>query len=91
MNITEYETGNHCFERILRINGKDYDELDKCDIKAFIVNMLDEDLNKDHLLEELFRKTLEYLQLDLVESSNDDCDQCGNWNFYNKYKVNKYD
>jgi hypothetical protein len=85
MEVKEYEGGNHCFGEILRINGQEYEDIDPDVLKDFIFDMLEENTNKEHLLRELVKTSLEYLELDVVESDSSTCDQCGDYNFYTKY------
>jgi hypothetical protein len=86
-NIKEYEIGNHCFGEILRVNGVDFDGLKKEDIKEFITDMIDNDINTIPLQRELLKITLEYLQLELTDSNHSKCEQCGDWNDYAKYEL----
>ena len=84
-DIKEFELGEHCFGDILRVNGVDYDDLKKDDVIEFILDMFKNDINADSLIEETFKNALEHLQYDCIESDNDSCEQCGNWNHYSKY------
>lgn len=83
--IKDYEIGNHCFGPILRVNGEDYEDLDKQSVMDFILYMLQEDINSESLKMEVFEKALDYLQFDVDEHHYDSCDQCGNPNDYYKF------
>jgi len=37
-------------------------------------------------MREIFENLLEHLEFDLVESDSSTCEQCGDWNSYQKYK-----
>jgi len=86
MKIDSYEIGEHCFGKILRVNGVDYEDLDKKEVIAFILERFEKDINREILIEETFQNLLEHLQYDCVEDEISSCDQCGNYNFYSKYK-----
>lgn len=81
-DIKEFGLGEPCFGPILRVNGKEYEDLSKEDVIEFINDMLLNDLNKENLLMETFRNCLEMLQFDSIESTTDRCDQCSNYNYY---------
>lgn len=85
--IKEFETGEHCFGEILTVNGVDYEDISKEDQKEFILEMLEKDINSSHLLKEIFKTCLDYLQADLEDSNSNYCDQCGNYNSYEKWKL----
>lgn len=85
-DIQTYEIGEHCFGPILKINETDYEDLDKEEILELINDMCRNDLNSGLLVFKLLQEALSYLEYDLVESDNDSCEQCGNWNFHKKYK-----
>ena len=89
MDIKEYEIGNHCFGPILTVNGTQYNDIPQEEIKKFILNMFENDINSDLLIREVFKLSLEYLQLDCIKNDHDTCEQCGNWNDYRKYKNNQ--
>lgn len=88
-DIIEYEMGNHCFGEILRINGEDFNDMDKNEIIEFIVDFLKNDYNGEVLLYDILKTTLEYMDYDQIEYSDSSCDQCGNWNYYSKYVDNE--
>lgn len=88
-DIKDFEIGEHCFGQILNVNGKDYNDLKKEDILEFIDDRFKNDINASILIRETFQNLLENLQYDLTESSNDTCEQCGNWNSYGKYEIEK--
>lgn len=83
-DITEYEIGERCFGPILKVNGLEYDALSRASATEFIKDMCMNDINADSLRQELFRICLEHLQFNEVDSNNDQCDQCGNYNYYIK-------
>lgn len=85
--IKEFETGEHCFGKILRVNGKDYEDFDKSDILNFINQMFKEDINSEFIIREAFENCLDHLQFYLKEKNDSTCDQCGNWNSYSKYTL----
>lgn len=85
IDIKEYEIGNHCFGEILRVNGKDYEELTREEVLEFIQDMMTNDRNSAAIVREVFAVLLKYLQFDMVKNTNDTCDQCGNWNDYSKF------
>lgn len=85
-DITEFELGNYCFGEILKVNGKDYDSFSKEDILEFINDMLINDINSSNLLKETFIASLQYLQFETVETDTSQCEECGNWNYYEKYQ-----
>ena len=86
--VKEYEIGKHCFGEILRVNGTDYEDLEKDEILELIIDMFNNDINASSLIREAFISSLEHLQYDCVESDNHVCDQCGDWNDYSKYVRN---
>jgi len=86
-DIKEYEEGAHCYGPILTINGKDYKDYTNEELIEFLNDMFENDLNAGLLLRECVQKGLDFLQADLVESSSSSCDQCGNYNHYNKFKI----
>jgi len=85
--IKEFETGEHCFGETLTVNGVDYEDISKEDQKEFILEMLEKGINSSHLLKEIFKTCLDYLQAEVVEDDFYTCDQCGNHNSYAKWKV----
>ena len=85
--IKEYEIGEHCFGLILTVDGINYDDLPEEKINNLIQYMLNEDVNKASFKQKVFIEALEYLQAELVESDSSVCDQCGNYNSYNKFKI----
>lgn len=87
-DIKEYEIGKHCFGDILRVNGKNYEDISKEDAIEFILDMFENDLNAEILIMETFKCALENLQGEIIEDDSGRCDQCGDWNYYSKYVVN---
>ena len=85
-DVKEYETGNHCYGDILRVNGEDYKDIDKQEKIELLLDMFENNHNSELLLRELFSFALGYIDILLVEDTNDKCDQCGDWNTYSKYK-----
>ena len=85
MEINEFELGNHCFGEILRVNGRDYEDLTKEEIMGFILDRFENDINSGSLIKDVFKNCLEYLQYDSEETDSSHCDQCGNWNYYSRY------
>jgi hypothetical protein len=86
-DIKEYETGEHCFGDILRVNGVDYDDLSIKDTMGIIHDVMENNINSSSYIKEIFKIALEYAQLDFISGHTDDCDQCGNWNSYSKYGI----
>lgn len=85
-DIQEFELGNHCFGDILRVNSKSYEELSHEDVLEFINEILNrEDINTYSFVMRVFKMALGELQYDCAESRSSKCDQCGNWNDYEKY------
>ena len=94
MIIKEYKIGEHCFGPILEVNGKDYEDLDKKEVRKFINHMMENDINSELLTREIFSTCLEYLQYDVDEDESYDsytCDQCFNINWSTKYINNEED
>ena len=60
MIIKEYKIGEHCFGPILEVNGKDYEDLDKKEVRKFINHMMENDINSELLMREIFSTCLEY-------------------------------
>jgi hypothetical protein len=85
-DIREFELGNHCYGDILRVNGTDYDEIEKEDVLEFILDMLRNDINSEAITREVFKICLENLQFVDTESNDSRCDQCGNYNEHTKYE-----
>lgn len=87
MVIKEYRIGEHCYGPILEVNGKDYEELDKKEVRKFINHMMENDINSELLTREIFSMCLEYLQLDYdsENSSSFTCGQCGHLNYLDRY------
>jgi phage major head subunit gpT-like protein len=85
-DVKTYEIGEHCFGPILKINETDYEDLNKEEVLELIDDMCRNDINSDSLLFKLLQETLSYIQYDLIEEDNSTCDQCGNWNFHEKYQ-----
>ena len=83
--VKEYETGEHCFGTILSVNGTDYEDLDVEGAIDFINDVMRRGYNKNSFIKETFEAALSYLEFDCVESDSSSCDQCGNWNHYNKW------
>lgn len=88
-DIKEYEFGNHCYGDILKINGNDYEDISKEDAIEFILDMFENDLNREILIRETFKNALEYLQGEVITDEYYSCEQCGNFNSYSKYKLNE--
>lgn len=86
-DIENYETGEHCYGSILRINGKDYEDLSKEAVLEFINEMFDnnKNINSSNFIRETLENALNYLEFDCKESSHSSCEQCGNWNNYGKF------
>lgn len=85
-DIKTFETGNSCFGDILRINEIDYIDIDNQSILNLINQILTTDVNKDIIIKEVLQLCLDNLQFDLIEHSQDYCEQCGNYNYYDKFK-----
>lgn len=86
MEITEFEEGSHCFGDFLTINGKDYEDFSEEEVIIFIIEKLKNGLNKDYYKRKFLTELLLDMDFDIIESSHDSCDQCGNFNTYTKYK-----
>jgi hypothetical protein len=84
-DIKEYEIGNHCYGDIMRINGKDYEDLSREEVLELIHDMLTNDINSGAMVREVLGTALSYLPFDMTESDHTTCDQCGNWNQYSHY------
>ncbi len=85
-DVKEYETGNHCYGEILWVNGKEYADIDKQEKIELLLDMFENNHNSELLLREVFSLALAYIEAELVEDTNDKCDQCGDWNTYSKFK-----
>ena len=85
-DIKYFELGEHCYGKIIRVNGIDYEDLDKEQVIELITDMFENDINASSLIMEAFVNSLEHLQYDEVESDSDICEQCENYNTYAKYK-----
>ena len=88
-DIEQFETGEHCFGPVLRVNDVDYKDIDKEDVILMILEILKKDINKENLIRECFKLCLEYLPANLEDSNSNICEQCDNFNHYNLYKINK--
>ena len=84
-DVKDYETGNHCYGDILRVNGEDYKDIDEQEKIELLLDMFENNHNSELLLREAISLALGYIELDLVEDTNDKCDQCGDWNTYSKF------
>jgi len=84
-DINEYILGEHCFGQILTVNGLDYEDIPKEHILELINDMLINNCNSNLLLRETLKNCLEYLEFERLESDRSSCDQCGNWNYREKY------
>lgn len=86
-DIENYELGEHCYGSILRVNGKDYEDLSEQEIMEFIMEMFDKskNINSYNFIQETLKNALNYLEFDCAESSNSSCEQCGSWNNYQKF------
>lgn len=87
IKIKEFEKGEHCFGPILTVDGVEYNDLKQEDVIEFINYMFKNNLNSGLLIRDCFETCLDYLQAEMVDSSSDSCEQCGNWNLYGKYVV----
>lgn len=47
--------------------------------------MFDNSPDSDILIRNTFKNALDHLQYDCETSDSSTCDQCGNWNCYEKY------
>jgi hypothetical protein len=86
-DVKEFEIGEHCFGEILSVNGVDYEDISVEEQKEFIQDMLENNINTSSLLKHVFKQCLEYLQADLEDSNSNYCEQCGNYNSYEKWKI----
>lgn len=84
-DIESYETGEHCFGPILKVNNKNYDDYSKEEITELINDTLENDINSENFRQEAFKLALEYLQFELVENDYHTCEQCGNPNDYYRF------
>lgn len=84
-DIKEFELGKHCFGKILKVNGIDYEDITKTEMIEFIIDMFNNDINSSQLIEETFINCLQHLQYDCTETEESTCDQCGSYNYSNKY------
>lgn len=84
-DLQEFETGNHCFGTILNLNGEKFNEIDQDEIKELITDVINKS-EESYFLEEFLNLALNSLEWECVESDDDFCDQCGDYNFYNRYK-----
>lgn len=85
--IKEFEIGEHCFGEILSVNGIDYEDILVEEQKEFILDMIENNINASSLLKNVFKQCLEYLQADLEDTNSNQCEQCGNYNSYEKWKI----
>lgn len=83
--IKEYEKIKHCFGERLTINGVGFEDTDKSELVELINDMLNNNLNSEALLKSLVEAALDYLQFDLIKDDYSSCEQCGDWNSYEKY------
>jgi len=81
IKVEKFKVGNSCHGDIFEINDIDYDNLDKLEVINFINDMILKDINKEQLIKNIFKLTLEYLQLDVIDSHSSTCEQCGNDNW----------
>lgn len=88
-DINDIEIGESCFGEILRLNGIDYEDINQEDVLNMINYLFKNNLNKHILIKECFKISIDYISTDVVNSNQDKCDQCGNWNTYTKLKVIK--
>lgn len=88
-DIKEFEIGEHCFGEILSVNGVDYEDIPVEDVKSFILDMLENDINASSLLKEAFKQCLEHLQADLEDETSSFCETCGNYNTCEKWTILK--
>ncbi len=86
-DIKEFEMGEHCFGEILSVNGVDYEDISVEEQKEFILDMMEHNINASSLLKSVFKHCLDYLQADLEDSNSKYCEQCGNYNSYEKWKI----
>lgn len=87
VDIFEIEQGSHCFGPILKINGVDYEDVPVDDLKELINDMLTNNYNKESLLQVIVLECLGYLQSEQIEYDSHKCDQCGDYNWYSKSKI----
>lgn len=87
VKIKEYGIGEHCFGPILQVNGQDYEDLDQGEVIEFINDRMENDINSHSLIRQFFILCLEHLQFeyDGEQSYRSTCDQCGNWNSYERW------
>jgi hypothetical protein len=85
-DITEFETGHHCFGDILTVNGREYDDLSKEEVLEFILDMFENDINSANLIKDTFKNALEYLPFTCKDQNSYRCDQCGDYNDYIKWE-----
>ena len=86
-DIKEFEMGEHCFGEIFSVNGVDYEDISVEDQKEFILDIMENNINASSLLKNVFKQCLEYLQADLEDSNSNQCEQCGNYNSHEKWKI----
>lgn len=86
-DLKDYESEDHCFGEVLKINGKDYEDYSKEEIVEFIQDMFENDVNSEHLIRETFKNALEYLDAEIVDNNRHTCDQCDHDNSYTKYII----
>ena len=86
-DIKSFGEGEHCFGQILEINDEDVYKMDVSELKEFINDMINNNINSESLITELTKVALQYLQFNTIEKEreNEICEQCGGWNFYTKW------
>lgn len=84
-DLQEFEIGNHCFGDILNLNGKNSNDLDENELKELIIDIINQS-KESYFLEEVLTFVLNSLEWECVENDDDICEQCGNYNFYSRYK-----
>lgn len=88
----------HCFGSDVRINGKSIaiDELNEknpeevIELRKLLINELIEIVDKIGIYDlrtiaEIITTISDKYEISDEESHNDSCDQCGNWNYTNKF------
>lgn len=83
--IKTYRISEGCFGEELIVDGKKYDSIPRDERMSFVVRMLEDDVNADSLLYDVFLLCLSHLQLELKNSEYYTCEGCGNTNYFAEY------
>lgn len=84
--VNNFEMIGTCNGSLLKINGNNYDDIEECELIELVNDIILNSKNSPSFLKSITELALINLDFEAIEHDSSVCDECGNENFYAKYK-----